>query len=434
MADDLLSGLPVGRLALLRRIGEVAAAAGSEALLVGGTVRDLLLQRETGDVDVVIRPDAFRLAERLRRDEGGGLRRHPAFMTVTWSLPTGERVDLATARSETYPQPGALPEVSPDSITSDLRRRDFSIHALAIRLEPDRFGELVDPVGGLQDLTSGLLRTIHPGSFIDDPTRVLRAARYAGRLDFKLEPETESSARRAVDSGALASLSSDRLSAEMDRCLMEPSWIATVNELERLGVLRWLHPGLRSDPALLRSTDSLLRELHEEQGVDACALPVRRAALLHPLGLPEAVTTGRRRLSLTPEQARALEAAIRLAGETDWPPGPEPPRPSQIYRRLHEEPLTAILLKMAVSQEVSRFPTDTYLRVLRHVRLAINGDDLLAAGATAGPVLGAALRNTLEARLDGLIAGKAEELDFALLTIRAARANRQPNTDSERSR
>jgi tRNA nucleotidyltransferase (CCA-adding enzyme) len=186
------------------------AAADAPAYLVGGAVRDLLLGRERADVDVVVEGDPARLARRL----GGESRAHERFGTVAVNA-DGLEVDLAAARSEVYPEPGALPRVRPASLTEDLARRDFTINAMAVPLAGEV--RLIDPHGGLADLERGVLRALHPGSMRDDPTRALRAARYAARYGLRPEPDTDEQIR-ATDLGAV---SSDRVEAELRKLAAE---------------------------------------------------------------------------------------------------------------------------------------------------------------------------------------------------------------------
>src|SRR5918996_3238928 len=196
--------------------GRVAALPGVDALreiaervpayLVGGAVRDLLLGLEAGDLDVVIEGDP----EALAQLPGFELERDALFLTGRLRL-DDLHIDVARARAETYPRPGALPEVQPASITEDLARRDFTVNAMAFPLGGD--GELLDPHGGLDDLRSGLLRVLHDRSFIDDPTRALRAARYAARFGFELEPETE----RLLREADVSTVSDDRVQKELRR-------------------------------------------------------------------------------------------------------------------------------------------------------------------------------------------------------------------------
>ncbi|MFH1484996.1 MAG: CCA tRNA nucleotidyltransferase, partial [Chloroflexota bacterium] len=229
---------------LLSAAGTEAWGCGERLYLVGGTVRDLLLGRTTLDLDMVVEGDAMVLAETLAARVGGRLTIHRRFGTAKWKW--GDVViDLATSRSESYARPGALPTVRSGSIGEDLGRRDFTVNALAAHLSPDRFGELIDPCGGLSDLEQGLIRVLHDGSFIDDATRILRAVRYEQRLDFRLEPKTENLVRKDVR--LLDTISGDRLRHELELVFREEEPWRILLRAQDLGVLKQLHPALEAD-------------------------------------------------------------------------------------------------------------------------------------------------------------------------------------------
>ena len=229
----MLSIIPEPILNLLYEIGEVA---GKNAYLVGGFVRDLLLKRPSLDIDIVVEGDAIRVAETMRDRWNGTLEVHPQFGTATvtpenMDLP---KVDFVTARRETYQGAGTLPIVQRGTITDDLHRRDFSINALAMRLDTDAFGTIVDKTNGQRDLAAGILRVLHKQSFMDDPTRIFRAARYAGRYGFRIAETDTVLIREALP--ILAELSGERIRNEIDRVLLEKNAAKIVQHLAQLGV------------------------------------------------------------------------------------------------------------------------------------------------------------------------------------------------------
>ncbi len=229
----MIPNIPEPILNLLYEIGEVA---GKNAYLVGGFVRDLLLKRPSLDIDIVVEGDAIRVAETICERWNGTLEVHPQFGTATVTpenidLP---KVDFVTARSETYQGAGTLPIVQSGTITDDLHRRDFSINALAMRLDINAFGTIVDKTGGQEDLETGIIRVRHNRSFIDDPTRIFRAARYAGRYDFRIAETDEILIREALP--ILPQLSGERIRNEIDRVLLEKHAAKIVEHLTQLGV------------------------------------------------------------------------------------------------------------------------------------------------------------------------------------------------------
>jgi tRNA nucleotidyltransferase (CCA-adding enzyme) len=214
----LEKSLSAESLALIKMAGQLAAERRLGIYLVGGVVRDILLGRANSDLDLVVEGDAMGLAESLAGELGGRLVVHRRFGTA--KIRTGDlTVDLAMARAETYARPGALPTVRPGSIQDDLARRDFTVNAIALRLDPGSFGKLVDPFDGQKDMESKLIRILHDRSFIDDATRMLRAVRYEQRFGFRLEPSTESLLRQNV--AMLRTISGDRTRHELELILKE---------------------------------------------------------------------------------------------------------------------------------------------------------------------------------------------------------------------
>ena len=230
---------------ILREIGEIS---GKQAFLVGGSVRDLLLGRPTFDIDIVVEGDAIRVAEQLQNRWNGTLQVHPQFgtATVTPADPNKPKVDFVTARRETYQKPGTLPNVERGSIVDDLQRRDFSINALAMRLDTTDFGSVIDQTGGLDDLKTGVIRVLHNKSFIDDPTRIFRAYRYAGRYNFCIAETDVLLIEKALP--LLAQLSGERIRNEIDRALLEDDASKIVHQLAESGVFESIFPGWKISP------------------------------------------------------------------------------------------------------------------------------------------------------------------------------------------
>ena len=221
-------------LQLLQYIGTLAQQQGVKAYLVGGPVRDLMLKCPNSDLDITVEGNAMRLAESFAvQCPGAKLVYYPAFKTATVSLlGAGRMVDFATTRRETYSKPGAFPKVVPSSIKDDLHRRDFTVNAMAISILPQSWGKLVDPFGGKSDLRSKRIRVLHAKSFLDDPTRILRAARFKTRFGFSLERGTLKLLKEAVACGALKTIKPQRYKKEFDKILKEPKARETIECLK----------------------------------------------------------------------------------------------------------------------------------------------------------------------------------------------------------
>lgn len=199
----------------MKRIGDYANGMGYKAFLVGGTVRDIILDKESLDLDITVEGDAIKLGERLAEELGGTLVAHKMFGTCTLELKGKVKIDFATARKETYEKPAALPKVEPSSLKDDLARRDFTINAMAMSLNKEDFGRLIDLFGGREDLAKGIIRVMHDKSFIDDPTRIFRAVRFGKRFGFAIDRRTLRLIESAIKKGMLNKLSKYRINKEL---------------------------------------------------------------------------------------------------------------------------------------------------------------------------------------------------------------------------
>src|SRR4029079_1484243 len=239
--QDLLRRLPPERLTLLRQLGDLADRGGVSLYLVGGVVRDLLLKRKNWDLDLTVEGNGIAFARLVAERYGSGLAVFARFATSRLVFPTGLKVDIATTRRESYAQPAALPDVEPASLNEDLYRRDFTIDAMAIQLNPGQFGRLYDPYGGQHDLKAKTLRVLHARSFQDDPTRIFRAIRFEQRFGFRVERITMRLLIQAASTNLIQQLSGPRLQNEIVLLLAEQDPVRAIVRLGRLKLLRFLH-------------------------------------------------------------------------------------------------------------------------------------------------------------------------------------------------
>jgi tRNA nucleotidyltransferase (CCA-adding enzyme) len=371
--------------------------------LVGGAVRDLLRGGAPTDLDLVVEGDALEVARRL----GGQLVRYERFGTSTVSI-DGFSYDIAQARRETYHRPGALPDVEPASLEEDLLRRDFTVNAIALALGPPQPGVIVAAPQAIQDLEGELLRVLHERSFIDDPTRLLRLARYRSRLGFTVETVTAGLLATAASDGALGTVSGSRLGAELRLLAREPDPLRALQALHELDLNRAIHPqfGLQ-DADLGRRALRLMPSQHRSDRL-ALALAVRAisAGELHELLDRLAFESEDRDVILaTATRAGELAAGLSAAG-----------RPSELLTAVGGAPLELVALAGAVGPAEA---AGSWIEELRYVRLEIDGSDLLAAGVPQGPALGRGLRAALAAKLDGRARGREAELSAALEAAQA---------------
>jgi tRNA nucleotidyltransferase (CCA-adding enzyme) len=350
--------------------------------LVGGAVRDLLLERPPRELDLVVEGDVDAAAARLE----GELTAHDRFGTARVRV-DGCAFDLVRARAEVYAYPGALPDVRPGSLDEDLHRRDVTVNAMALAFD----GELRAVPGALEDLHAGVLRVLHDESFVDDPTRVWRVARYEARLRFTVEPRTRALAARADP----ATVSGDRLGAELRLALGEPAPPAAFTALRELNP-RYLPDGFEPRPRALPAALALLppEGRRDLLTLAACTAGMDVRALLR--WLDDMGFTAHER-DLVAAASRFVTGAPLRAAHTG----------SEIARAARGAPIEAVAL--AGGENARRWIDD-----LRHVRLEIDGNDLLAAGIPEGPEIGERLQRALDRKLDGEIGGREQELAAAL--------------------
>ncbi len=402
----------------------LALAEGTAGLaLVGGAVRDLLLGRAPRELDVVLAGDAAVLARELAAcvdvsaSAPARVTLHDRFGTamLEWD---GARVDIAERRAESYPAPGALPEVRPGSSEEDLARRDFTVNAIAVTLGGPRGGEILSAAHALEDLDARRLRVLHERSFIDDPIRLLRLARYCARLGFDLEPDTAALAATALQESALMSVSRARLGAELRLALAEQGAPAALEQMGELGVLAALTPGLRFERDLAERALALLpadgrRDLLLMASLLAhlTVMPAQdpEPAIFGILDEMEFTAADRERTMRSALAAPALVSTMTL-----------PLKPSQLREALHVHTPEAIALAAALAGESSpaaaQVASEWFQRV-RLVRLQITGDDVVAGGVAPGPEVGRRLSATLARKLDGELGdGREAELRAALET------------------
>ena len=440
LAHKLEAALPPARLALLRAIADQAEQRQVALYVVGGFVRDLLLGTPSVDFDLVTEGDAIQLAQAMAQDYGGYVSSHRRFGTAKWKLDPASpalarlheagqpgqlpaSLDFVTARSEFYLHPTALPTIERGSIKLDLHRRDFTINTLALRLDGPYYGRLLDHWGGGHDLANGLVRVLHSLSFVDDPTRMLRAVRLEQRLGFQIEDRTLELQREAR--GLLHRVSGDRLRSELDLIFRENRLFAIMERLVELGLLTAIHPQLPWDGWLRDRWERVLDfELPRDWGLadspPASFLhyalwlyPVETAAaaeIMETLNVP-----GYERLTIEDmrQTGRQLTALSTQAA------------PSQVVKALggrRESALVAAWLALA-DDEPARQHIDRFLSEWRHVRPSVDGDDLREAGLAPGPAYGRILDRLRDGWLNGTITSPQQEVEQLAALIEAERAD-----------
>ncbi len=417
--------LPAEHLALLKAVINVAADGNIALFIVGGFVRDLLLDRPSLDFDLVVEGDAISLAKSIARRYGGRVTSHSRFGTAKWFLDGGFNsgllglsnssnlppfLDFISARTEFYEHPTALPTVERGSIKLDLHRRDFTINTLCLRLDGRHYGELLDFWGGLADLRAGLVRVLHSLSFVDDPTRMLRAVRFEQRFNFMIEARTRQLMEEARP--LLAKLSSERVGHEIDLILDEPGVVPMLQRLVEIGLLEPIHSSMTwNNEIKQRMTRGLeIRPPSAWENLPALrGLPFRRGLgyMLWFFSIPrELIHSICNRLRLPISLRVALLAAHDLKADLG---SLCTKRPSEVYSRMEDVPPISIYVNWLEGSEFERQVLENYFAYWRKIKTFSSGQTLKSLGLAPGPRYRKILRSLRDAWLDGTIHSEDEE-------------------------
>ncbi len=413
----------------LQLVGDVADSSGFPVYLVGGIVRDLFLRVPNLDVDIVVEGDGITFAGMLVKQAGGRMKTHQKFGTAVVVLPNGLKIDIATARLEYYESPAALPTVELSSIKKDLYRRDFTVNTLAVRLNSMRYGELIDFFGGLRDIKDKTIRVLHSLSFVEDPTRVLRAIRFEQRFDFHLNKHTQNLIKTAVNMKLFNRLTGERIYTELVLMFSEAEPLKVLKRMKDFDLLKFIHPGLKGTAELERLFTNIgetltwfrllylqlkaekwfvyflgffdrMKDSAAEEALERLAVPTRiRARMLHA-------------------RVRSREVLYVFYKEQEL-------SSSRIYDLLSPLDVESILLMMAkAKKETARKYISLYLTHLRNVKVTVTGDDLKKMGIPPGPRYKKILVELLDAKLDGAVKNREDELEFV---------RRKANNDSRKN-
>lgn len=432
LAARLEASLPPARLVLLRAVADTAREQGDALYIVGGFVRDLLLDHPSPDVDLVVEGDAIALADALAKRYGGRVTSHKRFGTAKWQLvgiaeslaaalsgtagaemnssDLPESLDLVSARREFYTHPTALPTVERGSIKLDLHRRDFTINTLALQLDGRHYGDLLDFWGGMQDIKDGIVRVLHSLSFVDDPTRMLRAVRFEQRFGYAISDRTQELLRNALP--LLDRVSGDRLRHELGAILQETNWERMLARLDKLDVLESVHPALVFDAAAKKrisaarqSTPNPYWEL--DSVPDNFPLAEALAYVVWMLDRPSVEAASMAgRLRLPGWLTKSILSANLLLPQLD---ALAAGRPSVATAALDDAPPLALYALFLAGSKAARLMLETYATRWRTIQPLTTGHDLRARGIPTGPLYRRILLALRAAWLDGEVTDEAGE-------------------------
>lgn len=403
----------------LKMAGEVADELKFGSYLVGGCVRDMLRGEENLDIDIVVEGDGIAFAKKLGEKIGAKVTTHERFGTAQ-VIKEDFKLDVATARTEYYEFPAALPKVETSSIKKDLYRRDFTINTLAVKLNKKDFGQLIDFFGGQRDLKDKVIRVLHNLSFIEDPTRAFRAIRFSERFGFKLTKHTENLIKSAIRMNIFEKLSGTRLYDELMLTFNETSPIKALKRLGDYDLLRVIHPKLSFSPEL----ESLLQSVHDtitwfdllflNESCDKGMLYIM--ALLYKLNKEER-EFALNRLSVTSRLKDKILKGLHIAQEILRKLKPD--NPVEIYHLLMSHDIEFILFSMALTQNSEKKKAISHFLVeLRNVKPLLKGNDLKNLGIPPGPEYSKILRNILDEKLMKRLHTKEEEIEFVMRLLR----------------
>lgn len=409
--------LPEWAFTILKGAGAIAAELGCEAYAVGGFVRDLLMRRENLDIDIVIEGDGIGFAKKFAESLNGKIKIHDRFKTAVIICPDGYKIDVATARLEYYEKPGALPTVELSSLKLDLYRRDFTINTLAVCLNPGSFGKILDFFNAQRDIKEHTLRILHNLSFVEDPTRAMRAVRFSERFGFTIAPHTENLLKNSVKLELLKRSSSPRIREELKNILKEDRALHAIGRLKNYKLLPLIDSNIKWDEKAERLFENARKSvawyelLYRDEKIDPWL--VLMLALTDNLKKLElAAFTKRLRIDnkktrdIIESRAVAIRALHSISAE-------QLPTTSQVFLLLSPLPLELILYiiakteKPAVKKTISKYITE-----LRGLRPRLKGKDLLKCGVKEGPRIGQILDKLLYAVIDGKVTSKNEEKEF----------------------
>lgn len=413
LSSAMKSKFPVKILNLLKLAGEVAEELGFSAYIVGGSVRDLLRGETNLDIDLVIEGDGIAFAYTLGKKLQARVKSHKRFGTAV-VLTDYFKFDIATSRMEYYEAPAALPTVETSSIKKDLYRRDFTINTMAIKLNPDKFGQLFDFFGGQRDIKEKTIRILHNLSFIEDPTRAFRAIRFSERFGFKISKHTINLIRTAVRINLFDRLSGARMYDELNLLFLETEPVRAMKRLEELSLLKCIHPCLKVTKTLKETFESIQETfawfnlLFFEEKINKAHLFLM--AFVEELTLQERKET-LQRLNVPPKISKetldgiehSQKALVKLQHASQ----------KEIYYILYPLNIQTILFTMAKAQhKEQKKAISLYLTTLRKIRPELKGEDLQKMGYAPGPLFKKIFIAILDARLEGQIKSREEELAF----------------------
>lgn len=411
LLEAMETQLPEEVFTLLKEIGEMASLMGIPIYLIGGIVRDILLDKPNDDIDIVVEGNGIQFAQSLQEEHGGEIIEHESFGTATWIHPSGLSIDFTSARLEYYERPASLPDVETSTLEEDLQRRDFTINAMAIRLNEDTFGELIDPFGGREDIRKKKVKVLHNISFIEDPTRIFRAIRFEGRFQFQMDEQTEKLALNSIDK--VTNLTNTRIVEEMKRLFKEGKPSDVIRRLFELQF--WQQYGIKDEteePACMIAEK--LNAMHRQLSDDCqegfmkdqpdwfpyFLLPFYCGSSLHAA----------EKFALTKQDMKVLKEIEGLKRFTQWS---EADRIGDYHSLLKDVSSGAILFIVATTEKMEKQQlVIDYINRRNHLPKYVTGEDLVKLGLQPGPSFSEILLQVEVGQLNGEIVSNVQAREW----------------------
>ncbi len=404
----------------LKEIGRFSEKLNMKAYIVGGTVRDMLLGQPMTDIDVVIEGNAIKVGEKISKERGAKFKSHLKFLTGILQYPDGIKIDLATARKERYKTPAALPDVEASLILQDLSRRDFTINTLIVSINPENFGKLYDHFNGLQDLKNKTIKVLNTLSFIEDPTRALRAFRLCEKLKFKISSITEKLIRIAISQGAFENLSGSRLWEEFCMLLELPEPYSAMQKLENIGLLNVLSSSIKLNQKVEKVFEKIkeIENWAKFEKIDTKYFKILYLAALSINLREEEILKISDRLNLNTKEKEIFVNCKKVVRVISYRLK-KAETPKDIYKALINFPPPFLFWTMAfLDDENLKEKIKIFINKYSKIKLEVKGKDLIEAGFPTGPLIGKALEATLFEKINGKLKTKEEELNFAKTFIK----------------
>ncbi len=397
----LANSLSHRQMSLLNQTATIAIQEKMPLYIVGGAVRDMLLKIPVSDIDLVVEGDAESLSRLVAKKVSGSVKLYPQFSTASVTV-KGVRLDLASARKERYIKPGALPTVVHGNISDDLKRRDFSINAMAIQLGKDTNLEIIDMHNGLDDIENKIIRILHSESFSDDPTRMLRGIRYEQRLQFSFDQRTENSL--SYNLSLLSHVSGERLMREIEKWYYEEDPCKVIYRADELKILSSFHKSLSG-------TGSLLKAIMQENTPVRLDHNIWLGLMFHKLSVKQMLTL-ESTLKFSNQQRKLVYEVLRLY-QLYEPLSRERIEDTLLYKLLSNSSTKSIEIHICLARNTTiKENLIRFVNTLRNIKPMLTGNDILNMGIINGPLIGSILEALRDARLQGLIGSKQEEIDF----------------------